>query len=106
MPCCRNVLTSESETKKTHENDPPAVFLEGTVLTLGRKAATIEEKRTRRQYYAPFSSWGSVVRPGDRVAFTVHEDLFSGVHVVDGVQHRRRHVKFLARLEGEISTSE
>ena len=61
----------------------------GTVRTVGRLAATLVEHDTGRQFYAPMSEWGSVLRAGDPVHFFVDPNRWSGVHRVDRNTYRR-----------------
>ena len=83
--CCaqreKNVLVVYSPQEKEKETSEQLTLHTGVVLTIGQKAATVEETTTRRQYYAPFHTWASVLHVGNTVIFQVDpRDFFGGAH--------------------------
>jgi len=70
----------------------------GTVLTVGRLAATVSESGTQRQYYADNADWGATLRPGEVVAFLEVASKMSGTHVVGS----RSYVRHYCVPAGEI----
>lgn len=60
----------------------------GTILTIGDSAGCIEEEGTRRQFVAPFESFGRL-KKGQKVSFEVVWDKYHGVHRVKGTTYRR-----------------
>ena len=62
----------------------------GTVLTVGSKAATIQQKDSRRQFYAPFSEWGTLA-PGDVVPFRRDAHRISGEHRIGRLIYERHY---------------
>lgn len=68
------------------------------MLTIGTKAATVEDTTTRRQYYAPFHVWGSILRTGQTVLFKVDpQRRSSGVHRVESNTFPRLYVSHIVR---------
>ena len=83
--------------KKKETISPPSIHT-GRVTAIGKEAATVEDTDTRHQYYAPFSTWGSVLRQGDLVIFQIDPARFSGTHRVGDATFKRFHVSHIARL--------
>jgi len=64
----------------------------GTVITIGRRAATVALKDTHRQFYASFDVWGDDrLRVGDVVTFRVDTNRVAGRHVVGKYAYDRHH---------------
>ena len=63
----------------------------GTVLTVGKLAATISEHETQRQFYASFSKWDTL-EPGNLVSFRIDPSFStSGKHIVGTRTYYRYH---------------
>ncbi len=63
----------------------------GTVLTVGRLAATVTEADTRRQFYAPLNVFGVTLQPGDAVSFRADPTRTSGRHCVGSESYERQY---------------
>ena len=63
----------------------------GTVIAVGRCAATIAVDDTHRQFYASFEEWGDQLRVGDVVPFRIDTGRVAGRHVVGKCTYDRHH---------------
>ena len=91
--CC---CGGSGDDEKTESPRHPTVRT-GRVLTVGTKAATVEDTNTRRQYYAPFHAWGSILHTGQPVLFEVDPQRSSGVHRVESNTFPRLYVSQIVR---------
>ena len=95
---------SENKTEAADNRDQPhrtgtdVDYRTGTVLTVGRLAATVSESGTQRQYYADNADWGATLQPGDEVTFHEVASKMSGTHVVGS----RSYVRHYCVPAGEI----
>lgn len=62
----------------------------GTVITVGRLAATVAEQHTQRQYYALLEVWGPL-HVGDGLSFRADPTHTVGTHYVGSKKYKRYH---------------
>jgi hypothetical protein len=82
---CGSVSTLKSRSEECSED-----IREGVVIAVGRVAATIAEKVTKRQFYAPLDEWG-IIRVGDVVRFEMDILFISGSHRVGSKTYERHY---------------
>ena len=100
---------SRPDVQVSTPQEPPSspTPLKGVVIAVGRRAATVAQQNTQRQFYASFDTWGDHLRTGDVLHFRIDPLCVAGRHVVGKSTYDRHHcvpIDTAARKERDLDS--